>query len=179
MAPARKSSRSRPAHSAVRPRSKRSATRRSTAAPSPRARRASPAASPGSTSSGSSAGRLRADRIATKRIYEPAGAADGTRVLVMRYWPRGIRRDRVDVWLRELAPIVPLLRSYLDGKITWAQYTPRYLAGLGRPEAVAALAQLHELAARGPVTLLCGCPDPQQCHRTLLQNHLRSMAEGA
>lgn len=125
------------------------------------------------------AGRLRADRIATKRIYEPAVAADGTRVLVMRYWPRGIRRDRVDVWLRELAPVVPLLRSYLDGKITWAQYTPRYLAGLARPEAVTAMAELRGLAARGPVTLLCGCPDPRQCHRTLLQAHLRSMAEGA
>jgi uncharacterized protein YeaO (DUF488 family) len=97
-------------------------------------------------------------------------------VLIMRYWPRGIRRERVDVWLRDLAPVVPLLRSYLDGKITWAQYTPRYLAGLERPEARAALAELRELAARGPVTLLCGCPDPQQCHRTLLQAHLRSMA---
>jgi uncharacterized protein YeaO (DUF488 family) len=100
-------------------------------------------------------------------------------VLIMRYWPRGIRRDRIDVWLRELAPVVPLLRSYLDGRLTWAQYTPRYLAGLARPEAVAALAELREMAGRGPVTLLCGCPDPNQCHRTLLQNYLRSTAGGA
>jgi uncharacterized protein YeaO (DUF488 family) len=93
-------------------------------------------------------------------------------VLIMRYWPRGIRKERVDVWLRELAPVVPLLRSYLDEKITWAQYVPRYLAGLERSEARQALAELRALARRGLVTLLCGCPDPQRCHRTLLQRYL-------
>jgi uncharacterized protein YeaO (DUF488 family) len=110
--------------------------------------------------------------VAAKRIYEAPVAADGTRVLIMRYWPRGIRKDKVDLWLRELAPLIPLLRAYLDGTITWAQYTPRYLAGLERPEAQKALAELRALAQGGPVTLLCGCPDPARCHRTLLQRHL-------
>jgi len=112
--------------------------------------------------------------IVTRRIYDPPAPDDGTRVLVMRYWPRGIRKEKVDVWLRELAPVIPLLRAYLDGTITWAQYTPRYLAGLARPPAQAALAEVRELARRGRVTLLCGCADPEQCHRTLLQRHLRA-----
>ena len=99
-------------------------------------------------------------------------AADGTRVLIMRYWPRGIRKEKVDVWLRELAPVIPLLRAYLDGRITWAQYTPRYRTGLRRPEAQAALAEVRALARKGPVTLLCGCADPARCHRTLLRAHL-------
>ena len=116
-------------------------------------------------------------RIATKRVYEPAAPADGTRVLIMRYWPRGIRREKVDRWLRDLAPVIPLLRAFLDGKITWAQYRPRYLAGLRRPEAQAALAQVRALARRRRVTLLCGCADPQRCHRTLLQRHLLDSAE--
>jgi len=116
------------------------------------------------------------ERIVTKRVYEPAVAGDGTRVLVMRYWPRGIRREKVSVWLRELAPVIPLLRSYLDGKITWAQYRPRYRAGLKRSEAQEALAEVRRLAQRGRVTLLCGCPDPQRCHRTLLHEHLLDSA---
>jgi uncharacterized protein YeaO (DUF488 family) len=121
---------------------------------------------------GATATTVGAIRVAAKRIYEPAVAADGTRVLIMRYWPRGIRKEKVDVWLRELGPVIPLLRAYLDGRITWAQYTPRYLAGLERPEAQAALTELRALAGRGPVTVLCGCADPAQCHRTLLQRHL-------
>jgi uncharacterized protein YeaO (DUF488 family) len=113
----------------------------------------------------------------TKRVYEPADEADGTRVLIMRYWPRGIRKERVDVWLRELAPVIPLLRAFLDGEITWAQYRPRYRQGLRRPEARAALREVGALAAAGPVTLLCGCADPRRCHRTLLQKHLLHSAE--
>ena len=116
-------------------------------------------------------------RIATKRVYEPAVPADGTRVLIMRYWPRGIRREKVDRWLRDLAPVIPLLRAFLDGKITWAHYRPRYLAGLRRPEAQAALVEVRALTRRGRVTLLCGCADPRRCHRTLLQRHLLDSAE--
>lgn len=57
--------------------------------------------------------------IRAKRVYDPAEEKDGTRVLVMRLWPRGIRKDRVDLWLKELAPVVPLLRAYRGGKLGW------------------------------------------------------------
>jgi uncharacterized protein YeaO (DUF488 family) len=111
-------------------------------------------------------------RVATKRVYDPPAAGDGTRVLIMRFWPRGIRKERVDVWLRELGPVIPLLRAFLHGEISWAQYRPRYRAGLRRPEAQRGLAEVRRLARRGRVTLLCGCADPRRCHRTLLQEHL-------
>lgn len=110
--------------------------------------------------------------IRTKRVYDPAAGDDGARVLIMRLWPRGIRKDRVDLWLKELGPVVPLLRAFRAGKIGWAEYRRRYLAGLDRPEALAALAEVRALARRGPVTLLCGCPDETRCHRALLRTYL-------
>jgi uncharacterized protein YeaO (DUF488 family) len=110
--------------------------------------------------------------IVTKRIYEPAARDDGDRVLVMRLWPRGIRKERVTVWLKELGPVPALLRSFLDGTITWEQYVPRYLAGLERPEAQAAIADVRHRARNGRVTLLCGCADERRCHRTLLGAYL-------
>ena len=110
--------------------------------------------------------------VVTKRIYDPATRADGHRVLIMRLWPRGIRKERVEVWLKELGPVRELLRAYLDGSLTWAQYVPRYLAGLERPEAQAAVAEVRRLATTGRVTLLCGCPDEARCHRSLLAAYL-------
>ncbi|MGH7305074.1 MAG: DUF488 domain-containing protein [Candidatus Rokuibacteriota bacterium] len=110
--------------------------------------------------------------IAAKRIYEPASDSDGTRVLIMRLWPRGIRKDRVDVWLKELGPILPLLRAFRGGDVDWAEYTKRYLAGLARPEAEAPLAQVRAAAQDGTVTLLCGCADASHCHRSLLRAYL-------
>ena len=110
--------------------------------------------------------------IAIKRIYDPASADDGTRVLIMRLWPRGIRKERVDLWLKELGPVVPLLRAFLDEKITWTQYCPRYLKGLERPEAQEPLAIVRAAAKAGRVTLLCGCADESRCHRSLLRAYL-------
>jgi len=110
--------------------------------------------------------------ITIKRVYEAPAAADGTRVLIMRLWPRGIRKERVDLWLKELGPVVPLLRAFLDEKITWAQYRPRYLKGLERPEAQEPLAIVRAAAKKGRVTLLCGCADESHCHRSLLRAYL-------
>jgi len=115
-------------------------------------------------------------RIATKRVYEPAAPADGARVLVMRLWPRGVRKSRVHRWLRELGPVPELMRGFLAGRVPWAEYRRRYLAGLARPEARAQLAEVRALARRGPVTLLCWCPDPARCHRSLLQRRLAARA---
>lgn len=111
-------------------------------------------------------------RIAIKRVYDPSSRADGTRVLIMRLWPRGIRKSRVDTWLRELGPVVELLRAFRSGKVDWTEYRRRYLAGLRRPEAKAQIAEVRRLARAGSVTLLCGCPDEQRCHRSLLRGYL-------
>jgi uncharacterized protein YeaO (DUF488 family) len=110
--------------------------------------------------------------IAAKRIYDPPGESEGTRVLIMRLWPRGIRKSRVDVWLKELGPVLPLLRAFRGGEVGWAEYTRRYRAGLARPEAQEQLAQVRAAAREGTVTLFCGCPDETHCHRSLLRAYL-------
>ncbi len=39
----------------------------------------------------------RSPRPDVKRVYEPADASDGTRVLVDRIWPRGLTKERAGV----------------------------------------------------------------------------------
>ena len=114
----------------------------------------------------------RRPRLATKRVYDPSSRDDGARVLIMRLWPRGIRRSHVDVWLKELGPILPLLRAFRGDRVDWTEYRRRYRAGLRRPEALEALAEVRRRLRRGRVTLLCGCPDEARCHRGLLKTHL-------
>ena len=65
-----------------------------------------------------------------------------------------------------------MLREFLDERITWDEYVPRYRAGLRRPEAQAAIAEVRRRAREGRVTLLCGCADEQRCHRSLLRAYL-------
>lgn len=107
--------------------------------------------------------------VKTKRVYELREESDGFRVLVMRLWPRGIRKEVVDVWLKELGADLALLRAWKAGAVDWPERKRRYLAGLGRPEAAAQLAQLEVLAHGRTVTLLCACKDERRCHRSLLR----------
>lgn len=117
--------------------------------------------------------------IAAKRIYDPPSASEGRRVLIMRLWPRGIRKSRVDVWLKELGPVLPLLRAFRGGRVGWAGYKQRYLAGLERPEAQAPLAEVRAASRKGTVTLFCGCPDENRCHRSLLRAYLAGSSRRA
>jgi len=110
--------------------------------------------------------------VRTKRIYEPREREDGVRVLVMRLWPRGIRKAHVDLWLKDLGADMTLRREYRAGKLRWGDFRKRYLAGLKSPEAQAALTELRRLMKHGRVTLLCACQDELRCHRGILKQLL-------
>jgi uncharacterized protein YeaO (DUF488 family) len=109
-------------------------------------------------------------------IYEVLNASDsaGLRVLVMRYWPRGIRRERVDRWLKDAAPSRELLRAYTHGDIDTAELDRRYREAITsqRPDV---LGQLRELEREhGTLTLLCRerIPPSTYCHRLALADLL-------
>src|SRR5262245_4561596 len=105
-----------------------------------------------------------------KRIYEPEAPGDGFRLLIMRLWPRGIRKSRVSAWEKELGPSPELLRGFLSGQVPWPEYVKRYRAEMrGKPELI------ENWARRGrneDLTLLCGCRDENHCHRKLLKELL-------
>ena len=107
--------------------------------------------------------------LRTKRVYDKPERADGTRVLVMRLWPRGIKGKVVDLWLKDLGAEVANLRAFKAGRIGWPEMRRRYLAGLKREPAASALRRLRAMAKRGRVTALCSCADEKRCHRSLIR----------
>ena len=114
--------------------------------------------------------------LRTKRIYDPPSPDDGHRLLVMRFWPRGVRRERVDAWERALAPSRELLADLRSEAIDWATFAERYTSQMAHgEESVAALASLRERERSETVTLLCWERDGTRCHRTLL----KALAEDA
>jgi uncharacterized protein YeaO (DUF488 family) len=114
--------------------------------------------------------------IHTASVYDPPQPPDvaGWRVLVMRYWPRGVRRDRVDVWLKDAAPSAGLLRAYQHEGLAWAAFVERYRDEMQR-ERPAVLQQLRALhTEHGTLTLLCHerIPPHEHCHREVLADLL-------
>ena len=117
---------------------------------------------PGSGRLHSDGGRRRRKLVAKKstvrlrRIYDDPGAADGTRVLVDRVWPRGISKEkaRIDEWCKDVAPSTELRTWYGHDPDRFAEFSRRYRLELDEPERSIALAHLKELAGAGALTLL-------------------------
>ena len=49
--------------------------------------------------------------IKTKCLYYPKDISDGERILITRYWPRGIKKEHFDRWDKELSPSRNLLKN--------------------------------------------------------------------
>ena len=109
-------------------------------------------------------------RLHTKSIYDPPAADDGRRVLVTRYWPRGVPKAAVDEYVSALAPSRALLRAFKAGAMDWDAFRDRYLEEMKAPESQAEVQRLAKGAASEPLTLLCVCREESRCHRSLLQN---------
>lgn len=110
--------------------------------------------------------------IRIKRIHEPAGDDDGTRVLVDRLWPRGVRKAdaAVDHWLKGVAPSPELRRWFGHDPARFDAFASAYRDELERaPEAVA---ELLALVRAGDVTLLYGARDPVCNHARVLADYL-------
>lgn len=93
--------------------------------------------------------------VALKRAYDPPSRNDGKRFLVDRLWPRGVKKDalQLEAWLRDLAPSDELRKWYHERPTQWPVFRKRYLDELNTPEATAALEQLYS-ALGGRVTLV-------------------------
>jgi uncharacterized protein YeaO (DUF488 family) len=116
-----------------------------------------------------------------KRVYLPPDAADGSRVLVDRLWPRGLSRERaqIDLWCRELAPSAALRRRLHGDPGAWDTFKTAYWAELTQPEAEAAARDLVDRLCRGPVTLLFAARDEKRNNAVAVKEWLdRRLAVG-
>ncbi len=96
-----------------------------------------------------------------KRVYQPAEADDGYRVLIDRLWPRGVSKERahLDEWAKELAPSDELRRWFGHVPERFPEFAQRYRAELaGNPELPA---RIEAWRTHSRVTLLYGARDQQ------------------
>lgn len=107
-----------------------------------------------------------------KRAYDDAQPADGARVLVDRLWPRGIKKEALDLdlWCKDIAPSPDLRKWFGHKPERFAEFTKRYTAEL---DANPAMQDLLDLAAKHPtVTLLYGAKDREHNQAVVLRDYL-------
>lgn len=115
--------------------------------------------------------------VHTRRWDDPAHPGEGTRILVCRFRPRGLRKqdETWDEWWRDLGPSDALhAAAYGKGQpaIAFDEYRRRYLDEIDQNPGRARLRELRARVDAGErVTLLCSssCVDEARCHRTILR----------
>lgn len=111
--------------------------------------------------------------IQIKRIYDPAEADDGYRVLIDRLWPRGVTRERadIDLWPKGVAPSAELRTWWNHYPALLTEFARRYRAELDENPA---LDELRAAIDAHPLTtLLYAAHDPEVNHARVLLEYLR------
>jgi len=110
--------------------------------------------------------------LKVKRVYEAVERSDGTRFLVERLWPRGMKKEdlKMEAWLKEAAPSNDLRRWFGHDPPKWIDFQKRYRAELaGNPNA---WKPILEAAKQGNVTLLYSARDMDHNNALVLKAFL-------
>lgn len=112
--------------------------------------------------------------IKVKRAYEPATAEDGTRYLVERLWPRGVKKEalQVEAWLKDVAPSDQLRRWFGHEPEKWAEFRRRYSKELDKNSD--AWEPLRDAARSGMVTLVYSARDTEHNNAVALKEYLEA-----
>jgi uncharacterized protein YeaO (DUF488 family) len=112
--------------------------------------------------------------VTIKRAYEAASRSDGTRILVDRLWPRGLKKDEAHIkkWMRELGPSNELRKSFGHDPKRWENFHQRYLNELKRIEAQPLLEELLNIARKGKLTLVYSARDQEHNQAAVLKELL-------
>lgn len=112
-----------------------------------------------------------------KRVYESLEISDGVRFLVERLWPRGMKKEKLNMqaWLKDVAPSDGLRRWFEHDPLKWSEFQKRYRVELNEnPNTWEPILQAME---RGDVTLLYSARDTEHNNalvlKSFLEEHLR------
>ena len=110
--------------------------------------------------------------ISIKRIYADAAKTDGTRILVDRLWPRGMKKEAAHLaeWAKDIAPSTELREWYGHDAERWPEFQKRYKAELKHNEASQAFVEKY--GQEKHLTLLYATKDEAHTHALVLKDWL-------
>ncbi|BFI73149.1 uroporphyrin-III methyltransferase [Nanoarchaeota archaeon] len=96
--------------------------------------------------------------IKIKRVYDPIENDDGIRILVDRIWPRGIKKDKIYIWLKDIAPSNELRKWFNHDPNKWEEFKRRYFEELDKNSELNKLIEI--IKNNKNVTLLYSAKSP-------------------
>jgi uncharacterized protein YeaO (DUF488 family) len=116
--------------------------------------------------------------IQIKRVYDPSAKDDGARFLVERLWPRGMKKDalQMDAWCKDVAPSGDLRRWFNHDPAKWKEFQRRYWGELSHHPG--SWQPLFDAAKQGNITLLYSARDTEHNSARALKSYLEERLRG-
>ena len=116
--------------------------------------------------------KIKAANVKLKRAYERPSAGDGTRILIDRLWPRGVKKAdaTIDHWAKDIAPSTALRKWFGHDPVLWQEFRSRYAVEVH--EHREQMDKLRAVARRGPVTLVYSAHDEVHNDAVVLRDFL-------
>jgi len=116
--------------------------------------------------------------IRTKRVYDLAEPSDGARFLVDHLWPRGLKKEalQVEQWIKLASPSNRLRDWFGHEPAKWKEFQRRYFAELNeKPDA---WKTLLEAARARDITLVFSARDTEHNNAVALRKYLERKLAG-
>ncbi len=109
------------------------------------------------------------------RIYEKP-LPDGYKILVDRIWPRGIKKEQIDYWAKEIAPSEELRKWFSHDQEKWKEFLEKYKKELLENEKLNKFLDiLREKGKNGNVILLYAAKEKKFNNANALKLIIESM----
>jgi uncharacterized protein YeaO (DUF488 family) len=114
--------------------------------------------------------------ITLRRVYDPEKTGEKYKVLVDRFWPRGISKEKAEwhEWIREISPSNELRKWYNHDPLKWEKFKQMYKDELsGKQGELERLKQLE--IKHGTLTLLYSSKEEKYNNAAALSEFLEQL----
>src|SRR5690606_8727937 len=121
------------------------------------------------------------NNISIKRVYETPSPDDGLRILVDRLWPRGMKKEdvQIDYWFKEVASSNELRKWFGHNPEHFEQFRESYVQELKTDARKRSIVdKLCELIMHQPTTLLFAAKDNRHNNAVVLKEEILRRLEG-
>src|SRR5699024_2044945 len=115
--------------------------------------------------------------VKLKRVYDAASNNDGKRILVDRVWPRGVSKEKANLyeWFKEIGPSKELRQWFNHDAEKFDEFEKKYREELQNEEQKAAYDKLKEIQKEySTITLVFSAKDEKNNQAQVL----KAMLEG-
>nr|WP_207940237.1 DUF488 family protein [Enterococcus sp. DIV2402]MBO0463592.1 DUF488 family protein [Enterococcus sp. DIV2402] len=114
--------------------------------------------------------------LTIKRAYDTVQSVDGKRILVDRIWPRGIKKEKLqlDLWAKQIAPTKELRQEFNHEPEKFQWFTKQYLEELAENSYTSEfVTTIKKWLENQNVTLIYSAKNPQYNQAQVLLEFLQ------